>query len=226
MLNLANFLTILSLICGFTSVIFSLEKHFTFACWAILLSVILDGLDGQVARKITHPTEFGKELDSLVDVVTFGIAPSILGYIFVYQEFHLLATLSLLVYLITSVIRLAMYNVTHKEELKYVFYGLPTTMSGGILTSFILLYRRYMKLPPPAIFLFLVLLLAFLMVSHVRYLNLDGLKKVLGKSLALFLAVVFTAGVMFHEVVIFVIFLIYLIFSPFLVRKIVYNTAK
>jgi len=78
---LANFLTVLSLFFGFLSIIFSLESHFTFASWAIILSVIFDGLDGQVARKNPVPSEFGKELDSLADVVSFGIAPSILGYI-------------------------------------------------------------------------------------------------------------------------------------------------
>lgn len=81
---LANFLTGLSLIGGFAAIIYSLEGHFTFACWAIILSVIFDGLDGQIARKNPVPSEFGKELDSLVDVVSFGIAPLILGYVFVY----------------------------------------------------------------------------------------------------------------------------------------------
>ncbi|MCM8796119.1 MAG: CDP-alcohol phosphatidyltransferase family protein, partial [Candidatus Omnitrophica bacterium] len=84
---LANFLTTLSIFCGFLSIVFSLEGHFTFACGAIILSVILDGIDGQVARKDPTPNEFGKELDSLTDVICFGIAPSLLGYIFIYREF-------------------------------------------------------------------------------------------------------------------------------------------
>ena len=66
---LANSLTILSLFFGFISIVFSLESHFTFACWSIILSVLFDGLDGQVARKNPTPSEFGKELDSLVDVI-------------------------------------------------------------------------------------------------------------------------------------------------------------
>lgn len=225
---LANFLTILSLICGFVSVIFSLESQFTFASWAIILSVIFDGLDGQIARKNPIPSEFGKELDSLVDVVSFGIAPSILGYIFIYRDFYLLATLALLIYLFCSVMRLAKYNITPKEKLVNYFYGLPTTASGGILASFILIYRKRqdMSLPSfvPIVFLFLVLSLAFLMVSRVRYLNLDGLKQVFGKKikltfLVLVIVLILAAFLKKVGITLFTLFLIYLLFSPFAVKR-------
>lgn len=218
---LANFLTILSLVFGFISLIFSLENHFTFASWAIILSVIFDGLDGQIARRNPLPSEFGKELDSLVDVVSFGIAPSVLGYIFVYRDFYLWATLALFIYLFCSVMRLAKYNITPKEALVNYFYGLPTTASGGFLASFILIYRKYTRLPPPFIFLLLVLLLAFLMVSRVKYLNLDGLKQTFGTKLLLILAIGLISAIFFPEITIFALFLIYLLFSPFMVRKIV-----
>ena len=217
---LANFLTSLSLICGFVSIIFSLESHFTFASWAIILSVIFDGLDGQVARKNPIPSEFGKELDSLVDVVSFGIAPSILGYIFVYRQFYFWAILALFLYLLFSVIRLAKFNITPKEKLVNYFYGLPTTVSGGILASFILIYRKYTQLPPPRIFLFIVISLAFLMVSKLRYLNLEGLKQVLGKFLLTFLVIVLIVFILRPEITLFALFIIYLIFSPFLVKRI------
>ena len=86
----ANILTFLSLICGFIAILLAIEGHFTFACWVILLSVLFDGLDGQLARMAGKSgSEFGKELDSLVDAISFGIAPSILGYIFVYRQFKL-----------------------------------------------------------------------------------------------------------------------------------------
>lgn len=217
--TLANFITILSLFCGFASVIFSVEGHFTFASWAIILSVFFDGLDGKIARKNTMPSDFGKELDSLADVVSFGIAPSILGYIFVYRHFHFWAILALLVFLLCGIIRLAKYNITPKERLHSYFYGLPTTAAGGISASFILLYRKYTQLPPPIIFLLLVLMLAFLMVSNIRYLNLDGLKQVLGKSIFIILALSLIASILFPEITIFIVFLTYLIFSPFFARK-------
>jgi CDP-diacylglycerol---serine O-phosphatidyltransferase len=226
---LANSLTVLSLMCGFVSIIFSLESHFTFASWAILLSVLFDGLDGQVARKNPVPSEFGKELDSLVDVVSFGIAPSILGYIFIYRNFYFWGSLALFIYLACSVMRLAKYNLTPKEKMANYFYGLPTTVSGGVLASFVLMYRRgrdFSLLPQyiPAIFLFIVLVLAFLMVSRVRYLNLDGLKQLFGKTTKftiLILIILAILAVYFKKAGItsFGIFLIYLLFSPFVVKR-------
>lgn len=227
---LANLLTVLSLVCGFISIIFSLESHFTFASWAIILSAIFDGLDGQVARKNPIPSEFGKQLDSLVDVVSFGIAPAILGYVFIYRDFYLWATLILFIYLVCSVMRLAKYNITPKEAMAKYFYGLPTTASGGILVSFILVYRKkgLVALPQyvPVIFILMVLALAFLMVSRIRYLNLDGLKEVLGKNkiITVLLLVVFLVVAAFLKkvgVAVLLLFLIYLVFSPFFVRKIV-----
>ena len=226
---LANFLTVLSLFFGFLSIIFSLESHFTFASWAIILSVIFDGLDGQVARKNPVPSEFGKELDSLADVVSFGIAPSILGYIFIYRTFYFWATLALFIYLFCSVMRLAKYNITPKDKLADYFYGLPTTVSGGILASFILIFRKGKDVSPlpqyvPVIFLFMVLLVAFLMVSRVRYLNLDGLKQLFGKKTNLTVLILITllildAFLRKAGVFMFTLFLIYLLFSSFMVKR-------
>jgi len=227
---LANFLTILSLVFGFVSIIFSLENHFTFASWSIIFSVLLDGLDGQIARRNPAPSDFGKELDSLVDVISFGIAPSVLGYIFVYRNFYFWATLALFIYLFCGVMRLARYNVTPKEKLVNYFYGLPTTVSGGILASFVLiLYRRGGDISPlpqsiPIIFLFLVLLLSFLMLSRVRYLNLDGLKQALAGRLrwiVTILIILLSVAILFKKAgtTMFILFLIYLLFSPFVVKR-------
>jgi len=226
--KIANLLTTLSLVCGFVSIIFSLESHFTFASWAIILSVIFDGLDGQIARRNPTPSEFGKQLDSLVDVVSFGIAPSVLGYIFVYRDFYFWATLALFIYLVCSVMRLAKYNVTPKEKLVTYFYGLPTTVSGGMLASFVLIYRKsYFEALPryiPVIFLFMVLLLAFLMVSRVRYFNLDGLKALFGRKrkityLVLIILLISAGFLKKVGVTVFTLFTIYLLFSPVVVKR-------
>ncbi len=226
---LANSITVLSLVFGFVSIIFSIEGHFTFASWAIIFSVIFDGLDGQVARRNPVPNQFGKELDSLVDVVCFGVAPTVLGYIFVYKAFHFWATLALFIYLFCSVIRLAKYNITSKEKMTNYFYGVPTTVSGGVLASFILIFRKGQDvyvLPEymPTIFLFMVLLLAFLMVSRIRYLNLDGLKRIFGEKttvtvLLLVILLILDAILKKAGVFIFTLFLIYLLFSPFVVKR-------
>jgi phosphatidylserine synthase len=133
--------------------------------------------------------------------------------------------------------RLAKYNITPKETLARCFYGLPTTISGGVLASFILIYRKKqgILLPEfipfflqpefiPVIFIFLVLILSFLMVSRVRYLNLDGLKELLGKKTgqAIFLlAVLLLAAGFFRKsgITLFTLFSVYLIASPLAVKK-------
>lgn len=226
--QIANFITVLSLIFGFISIIFSLEGHFTFASWAIIISVVLDGIDGQIARKNPTPSEFGKELDSLVDVVSFGLAPSILGYIFIYQDFYLWSTLALFIYLFCSVMRLAKYNITPKEKMVNYFYGLPTTVGGGLLASFILIYRKgkYALLPQPIpyVFLFIVITLALLMISRIKYLNLDGIKELFGRRIMLvvvLLTVVIILAGLFKKagVTSFTLFLIYVLFAPSVVKK-------
>ncbi len=216
---LANIITGLGLLSAFLSIIFSLEGHFTFASWAIIMAVIFDGLDGQVARRQKIRSEFGKEFDSLVDAISFGVAPTVLGYIFVYSHFHLWTILPLFFYLLFSVARLARFNITPKDKASGYFYGLPTTASGGILASFILIHRKYGLEVHPAIFVIMVLLLAFLMISQVRYLNLSSLNKVPGKIMYLFLSVAFVGVVIFPEITAFALFIIYLVFSPFVVKS-------
>jgi CDP-diacylglycerol--serine O-phosphatidyltransferase len=128
--------------------------------------------------------------------------------------------------------RLARYNITPDDEMGNYFLGLPTTMSGGVLASFILIYRSYASLPASRMFLFLVLGLAFLMVSRVRYINLDGLKKVISRTslpiLFTLLAAVgalaafyFLSGMFLPQVMVFSLFATYLLLSPFLTRKFV-----
>lgn len=216
---LANALTLISLAFGFVSIVFSLQDHFTFASWAILVSVFFDGIDGQIARRNVAPSAFGRELDSLVDVVSFGIAPSVLGFIFVCAQMPLRATLALFLYLSCSIIRLAKYNVTPKEAMSWYFYGLPTTASGGVLASFVLVYRRSSLQPPAGLFLALVLALAFLMVSRARYLNIDGLRRVLGRYALVAFFLAFGLCAWLAEAGILSLFTLYLVSAPFLVRR-------
>jgi CDP-diacylglycerol--serine O-phosphatidyltransferase len=219
--KIANLVTFLSLLNGFMSIFFSLQGDFTFAAWAIIVAVIFDGLDGQIARLNHNPSVFGKQLDSLTDVVSFGVAPSILGYTFIYRNFYVLGIAILFLYLICSIVRLAKFNIISKEEMVYYFWGLPTTMSGGLLASFVLFYRRIVKAPPESlVFLLVVFVLSLVMISRVKYLNLDGLIKLLGKKIWLFLPPALALLIIFPEPVIFLIFLSYTLFSPLMAKRV------
>jgi CDP-diacylglycerol--serine O-phosphatidyltransferase len=245
--QLANLMSFFSLAASFMSIVFTLEGHFTFACWAVIGSVVCDGLDGQIARFTKSSSEFGKELDSLVDVVAFGVAPAILGYKFVYEVFaapasiassplahifeykgfHPLAMVALFLYLFSSVFRLAKYNVTPKEVLTNYFLGLPTTASGGVLASFILMYRKHAEVPNPTLFLCLELLLAFFMISRIRYLNLDTVIRLVGKkTFAVVLILVIILALFDPEVTVFGLAFGYLVTCPFIVKIFLNEKAK
>lgn len=214
---LANFITYLSLACGFASIIFSFESRFIFAAWAIIISVILDGIDGQLAKANSVSIEFGKELDSLVDVVSFGAAPVVLGYVFVSAGAYLMMVLFLFIYLACAVFRLAKYNITPKEKLSSYFYGLPTTAGAGVIASFILVCIKYIILPSRAIFALLFLILSFLMVSNIKYLNLDGLKQIIrGIKLIPLIIILLVCLVISFQDTIFLFFALYLLIAPFL----------
>lgn len=227
MSQLANILTILSLFFGFISIILSLSGKLNFAAYSIILSACLDGFDGHVARSRKTSGEFGRELDSLVDVVSFGIAPALLGYIFVYDKIYLFAILVLFIYLVCAVIRLARYNIAPQGTQDVYFHGLPTTVSGGLLASFVLIYNKagIRTGNISMLFTFLVLLLALLMISSVRYLNLKGLRQALANRLklmffSLVLIMLFALYTNKIGTFLFLLILIYLIFSPFVVKRI------
>jgi len=215
--QLGNLFTILSLFCGFLSIIFSLEGFFMQAAYAIILSFVLDGLDGQIARSNNCASEFGKELDSLVDVVCFGVAPVVLGEVMLGQ-IRILSLAVFFFYLSCAVIRLAKYNICTKDSRTLYFNGLPTTVSAGVLASFVLVSQG------ETLFLAIAFLLSVLMVSSVKYPNIDGLFRLLGsriKMLLLALVSFLALSVYFCKegIFIFIIFLIYLIFSPFMVKR-------
>ncbi len=216
---LANCVSCLSLLCGFASLIFSFHEQFALAAMAILYSAVFDALDGQLVRSRGTSNEFGKQIDSLVDVIAFGIAPSILGYVFVGRHPVFWPIAICFMYLACAVFRLAKYNVTSKEKMGEGFCGLPTTVSGMILASFILAVQRYMYLPVTSqLFLFTTLGLAILMISPVRYPNLASILKL--KAVRWLVAVGVGVGLVTLQPwrVLFLLFLIYLLFSPFVVQ--------
>ncbi len=226
--NLANFITCVSLICGFASIIFSLENRISFASWAIILSVILDGIDGLAARANLTSTDFGKELDSLADIVSFGVAPAILCYVFMpLGGAYFVTNLVLFIYLVCSMIRLARYNIISKEKSADYFSGLPITVSGGIIALFVLVHLRHMMMPVKGIFLPLILVLSFLMASNIKYLKLSGLKQVVdSKKFKYFFAVMLIFLLIAPVDITFLLFAFYLAVVPSLSGKSLSNKCS
>lgn len=226
---LANIVTGLNLFSGFLAIIFSLERHFALAGWAILLSLVFDGLDGQIARINPVSSQFGKQMDSLVDVVSFGAAPLILVFVFLYEDLYLRTVPFLFCYLLCSIIRLAKYNIAPKEKIMNSFSGLPITASGGLIASFII-FSNGLNIKPVRILIALILFISFMMVSfRVRYPNLNVITQLFKRNKAVFITIILlslSGPAMFFahsslfliETAILAVLLIYLIFSPFMLK--------
>lgn len=173
---LASVLTTFSLYCGISSVFASINGEYTTASYWILSAIILDMLDGAVARLTNSVSEFGKELDSLGDIVSFGVGPSVLMYTAYIQaepagETLIDPTGSMLaiVFVICGALRLARYNVYQSTRRDY-FVGLPIPAAAGALASFVLFTEDLgWESVPVWVFGPVILLLSVLMVSAVLY---------------------------------------------------------
>ena len=140
---LPSVLTLIGVCLGITSIKFAIDGNFGFAVLFIIVAAIVDGLDGRVARMIKGTTEFGKELDSLTDFVSFGIAPVFIIYFWELNKFGRIGWLLVLLFAVCCVLRLARFNLTkldENEEWKMNFFqGIPSP-AGGCLILFPIMY--------------------------------------------------------------------------------------
>ena len=178
---LPNFFTSLSAFLGVMSIIASSQGKFEKAFIYIVLSLIADGLDGRVARLTNTTSKFGVEFDSLADVVAFGVAPAMMLFFSIGNEYGRFGALVSGLFVVFGAIRLARFNVTTGEIDPRYFIGLPIPTAAVVLGSWIMIGLQFHS------FKFLILLgalfLAFLMVSNFRY---PSFKKMdLQKNLAL-----------------------------------------
>ncbi|NLN86484.1 MAG: CDP-diacylglycerol--serine O-phosphatidyltransferase [Syntrophomonadaceae bacterium] len=158
----ANIITLVNIIFGSLALIQTMERNYTLAAIFIFCAVFMDGLDGRVARKFGVMSDIGKQLDSLCDLVSFGVAPALLIYAQLLYDLPLwLGVAAALIYIMCGAFRLARFNVLNISD---YFIGLPITMAGLLMALLSLLaagINSYLAL-------LLVLLLAFLMVSNFR----------------------------------------------------------
>ena len=139
---LPNMLTLIGVCIGLTSIRFALDGKFEFAIIAILFAALFDGLDGRIARLIKGTSKVGKELDSLTDVISFGVAPAFIMYFWTLSELGRLGWLISLIYVICVALRLARFNVNSEAEPSWrdnFFEGIPSP-AGGILVLMPLIY--------------------------------------------------------------------------------------
>ena len=132
---LPNMLTLIGVCIGLTSIRFALDGRFEFAIIAIIFAALIDGLDGRIARLIKGTSKVGKELDSLTDMISFGVAPAFIMYFWKLNTLERFGWLLCLIYVICVALRLARFNINSNQETSWrdnFFEGVPSP-AGGIL---------------------------------------------------------------------------------------------
>ena len=132
---LPNMLTLIGVCIGLTSIRFALSEEFHLAIIAIVIAAVIDGLDGRIARLIRGTSKVGKELDSLTDMISFGVAPAFIMYFWKLNTFGRFGWLLCLIYVICVALRLARFNINSNQETSWrdnFFEGVPSP-AGGIL---------------------------------------------------------------------------------------------
>jgi CDP-diacylglycerol--serine O-phosphatidyltransferase len=179
---LPNLFTTGNLLCGFSSVVASINGQYVQAAIAILIAVLLDGLDGKVARMTNSASAFGVEYDSLADVLSFGMAPCLLLYAWTLHFMGYVGWFAAGIFVICGALRLARFNVQVMTVPHTYFTGLPIPAAAGVVASAVLLshqlYGALESVEPGWQFsiVITVVCLALLMVSNVRYESLKRLQ--------------------------------------------------
>lgn len=206
---LPNLITTMNLFFGFAAIIQAIEKNYMWAAYAIVAAAVFDTLDGRVARLTQSMSKFGAEYDSLCDLVSFGVAPGILLFLWSLQPFGRIGWLASFLFAACGALRLARFNVQVTVIEKGYFQGLPIPMAAGIVASSVLAYDNLGWDPQRSfILLFMTIVLSFVMVSTFRYRSfkdIDLKRRLPFHYLVAGLVVVFLVA-MRPEVMLFVVF--------------------
>lgn len=156
--------------CGFYAFIAVSKEMYYMAAWAIVVAMIFDVLDGRIARMTKTTSAFGVQYDSLADIISFGMAPAFLVYSWVLQPFERVGWMAAFLFLLCAALRLARFNVTKPDVKGDHFLGLPTPAAAAMLASIIIGFEDlFATRTHPIVMVIVVYLLAFLMVSNIKY---------------------------------------------------------
>ncbi len=192
---LPNLFTAGSIFLGVLSVIYASKGKYEIACRLILISMILDGFDGRVARLTNTASKFGVEFDSLADVVAFGVAPAMLLYFYIGMDYGRLGMCVPAIFVIFGAVRLARFNITSSSEPNF-FIGLPIPSAAVILMLWVLIDLKYGFIKAYGyeyIMLGGSFIISILMVSNIRY---PSFKKI-GWNFKSFIAVILLLSIIY-----------------------------
>lgn len=207
--------TIGNIFCGYYAVVATFRGDYDSAAIAIGLGIVLDALDGRIARMTKTASDFGLQLDSLADVLTFGIAPAILAFSWgfsstagldgIAKHVRQLGWLATFLFTVCGALRLARFNIQSKKPpetgSKRYFVGLPIPGAAGMIAAVVHFFKApVLMIGSALLWCFLILLLAFLMISTVRYFSFKEFDvKKARPSLALFGAAALITLIIFYS---------------------------
>ncbi len=169
--SIPSLLTVGNLFLGIVAIILVFNEKPEHAAMMVIIAMLLDGVDGRVARALNVQSEFGKELDSLSDVISFGVAPAFIMYVVAFQNLNpTVAWIITALFPICGALRLARFNVVSCAP--GYFIGLPIPAAGGVLAT-MALFRNDISV---TILLASTLVLSLLMVSTVKYPNFKKIR--------------------------------------------------
>lgn len=215
---LPNLVTSLGLFAGFYSLIATYGGQFKKAAIAIIVAVVMDGLDGTIARATRTTSRFGVEYDSLADLVSFGVAPGFLIYAWALSPYGRIGWLASFLYVVCGALRLARFNIQVDTLERKTFNGLPIPGAATLVASMILLfsYLGGMGTYRHIAVVIAIYVLAFLMVSNIKYNSLKDLEIFRKKPFNTLVAFVLLLILLLSEpeVLIFSSALIYIVSGP------------
>ncbi|MFH2037502.1 MAG: CDP-diacylglycerol--serine O-phosphatidyltransferase [Candidatus Zixiibacteriota bacterium] len=208
-----NIFTMGNVVCGFLAILSSFEGEIITACWLIILAGFLDVMDGKIARFSGTTSQFGVELDSLSDFLSFGVAPSVIVYVVKLQYMGKWGWLISVVYIMAASYRLARFNVMAEEGEKKDFAGLPTPMAAGVPVTFIIFINHFWNGQMYTEYLVTIMILcSALMVSQIEYDAFpDGISTRKNKIKFMFIIIAAIGALIKPELLLFPIFALYII---------------
>ncbi len=210
--------TVGNIFAGFYSIISAYHGEYNRAALAIGIAVVLDGLDGRIARMTGATSDFGLQLDSLADIISFGVAPAVLIYAWGFEDLGNFARFSAFLFLICGAMRLARFNI-QTVEMKH-FAGMPIPAGAGMIAAIV----HFFGDPPESmiaksLLVGMTYLLALLMISSIRFFSFKRLHLSKGKSHLYVLGMaVIIAGVVFYSEIVLLIMASFYALSGLVVR--------
>jgi CDP-diacylglycerol--serine O-phosphatidyltransferase len=167
---LPSMFTMANMFCGYACIVYSMRGEFATAAPFIGFAIVLDMLDGRVARMTGSTSEFGIEFDSLADVISFGVAPAIMAFAWGLQPLGRIGWAAGFLFVAAAAVRLARFNIQSATQDKRYFAGLPSPAAAGVLASTVFAYPGGFTTTVHAVaVLAIVIVPALLMVSTIRF---------------------------------------------------------